>query len=51
MQILCSLKLVIPVVKKSGRITKTKPHKNVLKLITRPLSFITVGTQIHKAYC
>jgi len=50
MQILCFLISVISVVKKNRRITKT-PHNNALNLITRPLSFTAVGTQIYKAYC
>jgi hypothetical protein len=28
-----------------------QPHKNVVTLITCPLSFTTVSTQIHKTYC
>ena len=51
MQIVCSLKSITSVVKKIRRIAKAYPHKNALNLLTRPLSFTTVGTQIHKAYC
>jgi hypothetical protein len=50
MQILCSLKSVISVVK-NRRITKVQPHKNALNLITLPLSLTIVGTLIHKAQC
>jgi len=50
MQILCSVKSVISVVKKFA-VSLRQPHKNALNLITRPLSFTTVGTQIHKTYC
>jgi hypothetical protein len=51
MQILCSLKSVISVVKKFARSLKHNLTKTHWTLITRPLSLTAVGTQIHKAYC